>query len=165
MTREHNCARIEIRLLDCLAVSPGQVDFPGARLVARLETRTRRGGKWEREIVYLISSHSLEQLQARGLLWLKRKYWVIESRLHHCLDVTLQEDLSRVRRPNSARALGITRRLIVSLANAAVDRARQVHPKTKHTTKSFQKRLVSANGGRERLHAMIFAKHPQLLDL
>lgn len=134
-------------------------------MVARLRTRVRRNGRWERETVYLISSHSLELLKARGILRLKRKYWVIESRLHHCLDITLQEDLSRVRSAHSVRVLGMIRRLIVSLANAAVDRARRKNPKTKTNTKSFRKHFTSARGGRQRLHAMIFAKNPQLQDL
>jgi hypothetical protein len=94
-------------------------------------------GKWSEQTVYLVSSHTLEELQAEGLLRLKRGYWVIESRLHHCLDVTLQEDLSRVRSPKAARVLGMIRRIIVSLANAAVDRARKVKPKTKCNTRSF----------------------------
>ncbi len=136
-----------------------------ARPAARLETRVRRKGQWQRETVYLISSRSLAELEVRGVLRLKRKYWVIESRLHPGLDLTLQEDLSRVRRPNSVRVLGMVRRLIVSRSNAAVNRARKTHPKTKHNTKSFRKRLLSARGGRERRHAMIFAKCPQLLDL
>ena len=165
LKREHNCGRIEIRLLDAQEVTPSKVGFPGARLVARLETRVRRKGKWQRETVYLISSQSLGQLKALGMLELKQNYWVIESRLHQCLDVTLQEDLSRVRRPKSAHVLGMIRRLIVSLANAAVNQARKTKPKTKHNTRSFQQRLLSARGGRERLHAMIFAKHPQIIDL
>lgn len=151
-------------MLDCLEVSATQVEFPGARLVARLQTRVRRNGEWERKTVYLISSCTLHRLKALGMLRLKRNYWVIESRLHHCLDLTLQEDLSRVRSANSVRVLGMTRRLIVSLANAAVDRARKKNPKTKKNTKSFRKRFTSARGGRERLHAMIFANNPQLLD-
>lgn len=115
--------------------------------------------------MYLISSHSLGELQAEGMLALKRRYWVIENRLHHCLDITLREDWSRVRNPNSARILGMIRRLIVSLANAAVNRARKHRPKTKANTKSFRNRFRSAQGGRQRLHALIFAKHPQILDL
>ena len=125
----------------------------------------RRQGQWQREIVYLISSRTLEQLEARGMLCLKRKYWVIESRLHHCLDITLREDWSRVRSANSVRVLGMIRRLVVSLANALVNRARRANPKTKCNTKSFRKRFLSARGGRERLRALIFAKQPQLLDL
>lgn len=115
--------------------------------------------------MYLIGSRSLEELQAEGMLTLKRRYWVVENRLHHCLDITLREDWSRVRNPNSAQILGMVRRLIVSLANAAVNRARKHRPKTKANTKTFCKRFRSARGGRERLHAMIFAKHPQILDL
>ena len=116
-------------------------------------------------MVFLLSSLSLEQLQALGMLALKRNYWVIESRLHHCLDVTMQEDLSRVRTPNAARVLGMLRRVVLSLSNAAVDHARKANPKSKCNTKSFRQRFLSASGGRERLHALIFAKNPEVLDL
>jgi predicted transposase YbfD/YdcC len=165
LKREHNRGRLEIRFLECLEVTPSQVGFPGARLAARLETRVKRDKKWRRETVYLLSSLTLEELQARGMLALKRGYWVIESRLHHCLDITLREDQSRVRTPNAARVLGTIRRVIVSLANAAVDRVRKNNPKTKHNMNSFQKRFRSARGGRERLRALISAKSPNVLDL
>jgi len=141
------------------------VGFPGARLAARLETRVRRKGKRCREVVYLLSSFTREELQAQGMLSLKRGYWVIESRLHHCLDITLGEDQSRVRTPTAARVLGTIRRVVVSLANAAVDHARKKNPKTKCNTGSFQKHFRSARGGRERLHALISAKSPNVLDL
>jgi hypothetical protein len=49
---------------------------------------------------------------------------------------------------------------VVSLANAAVNRARKKNPKTKCNTGRFQKQFRSARGGRERLHALIFAKSP-----
>jgi hypothetical protein len=99
------------------------------------------------------------------MLRLKRGYWVIESRLHHCLDTTLGEDRSRVRTPKAARALGTLRRVMVSLANAAVDQARKLQPKTKCTTRTFQQRFRSARAGRQRLQALIFAKSPSVLDL
>ena len=165
LRRERNRSRLEIRSLQCVEVTPSQAGFPGARLAARLETRVKRGGKWAREVVYLLSSLTLEQLEALGLLQLKRKYWVVESRLHHSLDITLHEDLSRVRTPNAAWVLGMVRRVVVSLANAAVDRARRANPKSKATTKTFRQRFLSARGGYERLHALLFAKHPQVLDL
>ena len=151
--------------MQCLEVTPSQVGFPGARLAARLETRVKRAGQWTREVVFLVSSLTLGQLEALGLLRLKRRYWVIESRLHHCLDITMQEDLSRVRTPNSALVLGMIRRVVLSLSNAAVDVARRANPKTKFNTKSFQQRFRSVRGGRERLHALIFAKHPAALDV
>jgi hypothetical protein len=64
------------------------VGFPGARLAARLETRVKRNGHWSCEVVYLVSGFTLEELQAKGMLSIKRGYWVVESRLHHCLDIT-----------------------------------------------------------------------------
>ncbi|MGO8926126.1 MAG: hypothetical protein ACLQU3_04405 [Limisphaerales bacterium] len=80
-------------------------------------------GEWTREVVFLLSSLTLEQLQVRGMLELKRRYWVIESRLHHCLDITMH--LNWVRTPNSALMLGMLRRVVLSLSNAAVDKARK----------------------------------------
>ena len=157
--------------MECLEVTPAQVIFPGARLVARLETRVKRKDpqtkkkKWTREVVYLVSSLTLEQLQAKGMLSLKRGYWIVESRLHHCLDITLREDESRVRTPQAARLLGTIRRVVVSLANAAVNRARKKNPKSKCNTGTFQSRFKSARGGRERLRALIYAKLPNVLDL
>jgi hypothetical protein len=130
-----------------------------------LETRVKRKGEWSREVVFLLSSLALKRLQALGMLQLKRHYWVIESRLHHCLDITMQEDLSRVRTPNSALVLGMLRRVVLSLSNAAVDKARKDNPKSKFNAKSFRQRFLSARGGRERLHALIFAQNPAVLNL
>ena len=42
---------------------------------------------------------TLAKLDARGLLKHKRLYWVIESRLHHPLGLSLDEARSRVRPP------------------------------------------------------------------
>lgn len=156
---------MEIRSLELVEVTPSQAGFPGVRLVARLETKVWRKGKWSHETVFLITSRTLQQLQAAGMLELKRGYWVIESRLHHCLDITMQEDLSRVRDPNAARVLGTIRRVILSLANAAVDRWRKDHPKTKANTKTFRQRFLSAQRGRNRLYALVFSKHPDLWAL
>jgi hypothetical protein len=105
MTRENNRGRHEIRVLDGQEASPQQVGFPGVQTIARLRRRIRRQGKKTTETVYLISSLTLQELDAAGLLRLKRGYWVIESRLHHALDVTLGEDHSRVRNPKAAFAL------------------------------------------------------------
>ena len=55
-------------------MTPSQVSFPGAPLAARLETRVKRKGHWSREVVYLVSSFTLEELQAQGMLSIKRGY-------------------------------------------------------------------------------------------
>jgi hypothetical protein len=116
-------------------------------------------------VVYLLSSLTLEKLQAQGVLKLKRGYWVVESRLHHCLDITMHEDRSRVRTPTAARILGTIRRIVLSMANAAVDQARKKNPKSKCNTGTFQQRFRSARGGLQRLRALIFANFPNVLDL
>jgi hypothetical protein len=160
MTRENNRGRHEIRVLDCREVSPQQVGFPGVQTIARLRRRIRRLGKKTTEIVYLISSLALEELDAAGLLKLKRGYWVIESRLHHALDVTLGEDHSRVRNPKAAFALSLFRRVVVSYAQAWLDECRKLNPRSRTTTRKFQKRFLRRDGGPDRLHALIFSQFP-----
>jgi len=159
MTRECNRSRREIRVLECREVTPEQAGFPGARLIARLRRRVRRKGKKSTETVYLISSLTLEQLNALDWIKLKRGYWVIESRLHHALDVSLDEDRSRVRHPNAALILGMFRRLVVSVAQAAL--AQVQTKKTRWNVRRYQQQFARRNGGPERLHALIFAKSPQ----
>jgi len=139
-------------------VTPEQVGFPGARLIARLRRRVWRHGQKSTEVVYLISSLSLEQLDAMGWLKLKRGYWVIESRLHQALDVSLDEDRSRVRNANAALVLGMFRRLVVSVAQAAI--AQVQTQKTRWSVRRYQQQFAHRHGGPERLHALVFAKTP-----
>ncbi len=156
--RERNRSRREIRLLECREITPEQAGFPGARLIARLRRRVRRKGHPSTETVYLISSLTLEQLDARGWMGLKRGYWVIESRLHHALDISLDEDRSRVRNANAALVLGMFRRLVVSVAQAAI--AQVQTPKTRWSVRRYQQQFAHRNGGPERLRALVFAKTP-----
>jgi hypothetical protein len=139
-------------------VTPEQVGFPGARLIARLRRRVRRHGHKSTETVYLISSLTLEQLDARGWIKLKRGYWVIESRLHHALDISLDEDRSRLRNANAALVLGMFRRLVVSVAQAAI--AKVQTPQTRWSVRRYQQQFAHRDGGPERLRALLFAKNP-----
>jgi len=160
MTRENNRGRHEIRVIDCRDASPQQVGFPGVQTIARLRRRVRRQGKKTTEIAYLISSLTLEELDAVGFLKLKRGYWVIESRLHHALDVTLGEDHSRVHNSKAAFALSLFRRVVVSFAQVWLEECRKINPRSRATTRKFQKRFLHRNGGPERLQALIFSKSP-----
>lgn len=99
-------------------------------------------------------------MDAAGFLKLKRGYWVIESKLHHALDVTLREDHSRVRQPKAAFALSLFRRVVVSFALAWLSECRKLKPKSRTTTRKFQQRFRCQDGGPERLHALLFAKSP-----
>ena len=147
-------------MVDCQEVTPQKVGFPGVQTIARLRRRVRRKGTKTTEIIYLISSLTLEELDAAGFLKLKRGYWVIESRLHHALDVTLGEDHSRVRNPRAAFALNRFRRVVVSFAQVWVDACRKRKPRSRVTTRKFQKRFLHCDGGPERLKALVFSKSP-----
>jgi hypothetical protein len=147
-----------VRVLDCREVTPAQAGFPGARLIARLRQRVRRKGKKSTQIVYLISSLNLAELQALGWLKLKRNYWVIESRLHHPLDVSLGEDQSRVRQPNAALVLGMFRRVVVSCALAWLEVVQTT--KTRYSVGRFLKQFARRDGGPARLWALVFAATP-----
>ena len=143
-------------MLDCREVTPAQARFPGARLIARLRQRVGRKAKRSTQIVYLISSLSLVELQALGRLKLKRNYWVIKSRLHHPLDVSLGEDQSRVRHANAALVLGMFRRVVVSCARAWLE----VTTKTRYSVGHFLKQFARRDGGPARLWALVFAATP-----
>jgi nitroreductase len=51
-------------------------------------------------------------------------------------------------------AFGSAGRAVLGLANAAFDRQRKLHPKTKRNARTFQERFRSARGGRERLRVL-----------
>ena len=57
------------------------------------------------------------------------------------------------------------RRVVLSLSNAALDKACKKNLKTKFNTKSFRQPFLSARGGCERLQALIFAQNPAVLNL
>jgi len=133
-------------VIDCQDASPQQVGFPGVQTIARLRRRVRRKGKKTTEIAYLISSLTLEELDAVGFLKLKRGYWVIESRLHHALDVTLGEDRSRVHNSRAAFALSLFRRVVVSFAQVWLEECRKINPRSRATTRKFQKRFLPTSG-------------------
>ena len=118
----------------------------------------RRRGHKSTETVYLICSLTLAELTALGWLKLKRGYWIIESRMHHALDVSLDEDRSRVRNANAALILGMFRRLVVSIAQAAIVQIQS--PKSRWSVRRYQQQFAHQREGRQRLHALIFAKSP-----
>ena len=89
-----------------------QVCFPAAAQAAVLQ---RHVSTRQPETVYLLSSAPPERLNAARWLQLNRQGWGIENGLHQRLDVTAQEDQSRVRNRNAVRVLGMFRRLGISL--------------------------------------------------
>jgi hypothetical protein len=89
------------------------MNFPHAAQIARLErTRNLHDPQSKTEVVWLVTSLSVEQADAARLLELARAYWGIENGGHGRLDGSAFEDGCRVRHPVAATALGWLRRFV-----------------------------------------------------
>jgi len=70
-------------------------------------------GETSVEVVYGITSLSPEQADAARLLHLSREHWQIENGLHYRRDVTMGEDLSRIRK-------GVAPQIMAALRNSVI---------------------------------------------
>ena len=116
--------------IPALPVRLDSLDLRGQRVAAAqvLELRrlvVERGQKKKSPPLLLLTSAPPARWHARALLKARRDYWGTESTFHQRLDETLDEDRSRVRPPNAAHALGLFRRLIVSVGHAWLKRAQK----------------------------------------
>ena len=126
--------RIETRR--CWAVSdPESVSYvdegalwPGLATLALVEGEREVGGKTTVESRYYISSLGND---ARRLLGAVRSHWGIENTLHWSLDVTFNEDRSRVRSGNGAENFSVLRRMALNLLKAERFTARSLAGKRK----------------------------------
>ena len=75
------------------ALSSGEVDFPGARLLLCVrQTHPKDDDTQSVEWRYFVTSLSTGDLSFHHLLSLVRLHWVIENRHHWTLDLVLEED-------------------------------------------------------------------------
>ena len=88
--------------------------WPGLRSVAMVEaTRQVAGQAATTECRYYISSLEGQDAQAIGAAI--RGHWGIENRLHWLLDMTFQEDQSRIRKGHGAENYSRLRRIALNL--------------------------------------------------
>jgi predicted transposase YbfD/YdcC len=108
--------RIEQRVLECLSLPDGALNWPGAKQVFRLRRNRKRkkSGITECEVVYGVTSLSAEEASSDQLLCLCRGHWSIENRSHHTRDVTFDEDRSTVR-------TGAMPQLMAAMRNTALN--------------------------------------------
>jgi predicted transposase YbfD/YdcC len=109
---EKNRNRTEIRTLCAEPISPEQACFPAAAQSAII---LRQGLGETADHEYLLTSREPARLTAQQWEQLQRNYWGVEAGLHQRLDVSADEDRSRVRHRNAAWILAMFRRLGVSL--------------------------------------------------
>jgi len=112
-TRDKNHGRQEQRTYTAMA-APQAVTrhWPDAQSIVRVCRKTNDQGRKTKQVRYFISSlpPQVERLAA-----LIRGHWGIENRLHWSLDVTFNEDQSRIRQGHAAENAAILRRLALSI--------------------------------------------------
>jgi hypothetical protein len=148
---EINRSRPEARSLLRWDVTPVSIGYPHAQQAGELfrfidrpiKPNAKKEPSVERE--FLVTSLSKDNLDAFDMLRLDREYWGIESGLHLRLDVSGQEDKSRVRTRKSAFNLALFRRAANSFAVNWIQS--QPNPRLA-TTRGFYDDMV-ANGYRK----------------
>jgi predicted transposase YbfD/YdcC len=76
-----------------------------------------RTGRASTEVAYFLVSDP--HVEAGRLSEVIRDHWRIENSLHWVLDMTFDEDLSRIRMKNAAENMAIIRRAALNLLRAA----------------------------------------------
>ena len=114
-TRQHGHGREETRtyyVCDVPRDLPDRKRWPHLAAIGWAISDTMRGGRRCYQMRYYIMS---KKLSARRFAEAVRSHWSIENRLHWQLDVTFQEDQSRLRRGHADANFSILRRTALSL--------------------------------------------------
>jgi predicted transposase YbfD/YdcC len=97
---------------------PGAPRFPQLTTIAMVESRIERGDKIETEQRSYISSRALS---AAAFADGARGHWAIENNLHWTLDVTFNEDQSRLRAGHGAKNMAVVRHFALNLVRQVAD--------------------------------------------
>jgi predicted transposase YbfD/YdcC len=98
---------------------PGAPRFPQLTTIAMVESRIERGDKIETEQRSYISSRALT---AAAFAHGARGHWGIENNLHWTLDVTFNEDRSRLRAGHGAKNMAVVRHFALNLVRQIADK-------------------------------------------
>jgi predicted transposase YbfD/YdcC len=98
---------------------PGAPRFPKLATVGMVVSRIERGDKVETEQRSYISSRALS---AAAFADAVRSHWAIENNLHWTLDVTFNEDQSRLRAGHGAKNMAVVRHFALNLVRQAGDK-------------------------------------------
>lgn len=98
---------------------PGAPRFPQLIAIGMVESRIERGDKIETKRRSYISSRALSAKAFAGAV---RSHWAIENNLHWTLDVTFQEDQSRLRAGHGAKNMAVVRHFALNLVRKAGDK-------------------------------------------
>ncbi len=141
-------------------ITPAQAGFPHAAQAAELKRFIDRKSKADQKVEceYLQTSIPASLLDTQQMLRLDREYWGIESGLHQRLDISAQEDKSRVRIPKAALNLCLFRRASMSFATHWIQRQKN---KRLATTSGFYDDMRAK--GFRKAFSLVTTKYPSWL--
>lgn len=125
--------RLEKRACWVLPVAqiPGldkQEQWSGLRTIVMVKRKRHLWNKIQTETQFYLSSLPCDaKVIARAI----RQHWGIENQLHWVLDVTFNEDSSRIRQGHSPENFTLVRRMAISLLNPETSSKRSLRQKTK----------------------------------
>lgn len=88
------------------------VDWPGAKSLGQAINIIERDGKRSSEVRYFVSSLDVGVKEFANVV---RGHWSVENKLHWTLDVTFNENQSRIRKDHGAENFALLRRYILSI--------------------------------------------------
>jgi predicted transposase YbfD/YdcC len=116
-TTDGDHGRVEVRKVWCIdriAESTARLDeWVGLRQFAMVERHRTVDEHTSVERAYYIASH--EHVSAKWLAHAIRSHWSIENQLHWSLDMTFDEDRSRVRTGHAAANMVLLRKIALNL--------------------------------------------------
>jgi predicted transposase YbfD/YdcC len=124
----------------------GREEWEGLRSVAMIEAERFIGDELSVETRYYLSSLPND---ARLLNEVVRSHWAVENSLHWVLDVTFQEDRSRIKKENAPENFGLLRRLALCLLKRETTSKRSIKGKRLRASwdESYLQQVLCGNAG------------------
>jgi predicted transposase YbfD/YdcC len=129
---------------------PGELRLPDVAAIVRVKTRTQLKDRCRFETRYYITS---SKASAEVLATAVRGHWQIENQLHWTLDVTFNEDQSRLRKGHGAKNMAVVRHFAINLVRQADEALRPQRtglrrktnkpPAPRHTSIKKRRKLAS----------------------
>lgn len=140
----------QVDWLDAGRRFPGELRLPDVAAIVRVKTRTQLKDRCRFETRYSITS---SKASAKILAMAIRGHWHIENQLHWTLDVTFDEDQSRLRKGHGANNMAVVRHFAINLVRQADEALRPERtglrrktnkpPATRHTSINKRRKLAS----------------------